>query len=62
MGKSLGVSTVAEGVENERTVDFLRSIGCTEAQGYFFGKPMPIAEAIAYIDDESHATKRRAMA
>jgi diguanylate cyclase (GGDEF)-like protein len=62
LGKSLGVSTVAEGVENERTVDFLRSIGCAAAQGYHFGKPMPIADAVAYIDGESLATKMRAMA
>jgi EAL domain-containing protein (putative c-di-GMP-specific phosphodiesterase class I) len=62
LGKSLGLSTIAEGVESERTVDFLRSIGCTAAQGYYFGKPMPVAEASAYVSDEPASAKRRAIA
>jgi EAL domain-containing protein (putative c-di-GMP-specific phosphodiesterase class I) len=62
LGKSLGVSTIAEGVETERTVDFLEGIGCSAAQGYFFGKPMPIAEAAAFIGRESTVVARRAIA
>lgn len=44
LAKSLSIKTVSEGVENERQVHFLRSVGCDIAQGYFFAKPMPIDE------------------
>ncbi len=44
MGRSLGLSIVAEGVELQAHRDFLQAEGCHMAQGYLFGKPMP-AEA-----------------
>jgi len=62
LGKSLGVSTIAEGVETGRTVDLLREIGCRAAQGYYFGKPMPIAEAAAFMGREFTVIDRRAIA
>ena len=42
MSKELGMRTIAEGVETEGQVEFLRMIGCEQAQGYFYAKPMPI--------------------
>ena len=42
LGKSLDLSIVAEGVESQEQVDFLRENNCDEMQGFFFGKPMPI--------------------
>ena len=62
LGKSLGLSTIAEGVETARTVDLLREIGCRAAQGYYFGKPMPIAEAAAFMGREFTVIDRRAIA
>jgi diguanylate cyclase (GGDEF)-like protein/PAS domain S-box-containing protein len=41
---SLGLDVIAEGVETEGQLDFLRRHGCRSFQGYFFGRPMPIAE------------------
>ena len=44
MAKDLGMETVAEGVETKEQVEFLREIGCDLAQGYYYAKPMPMAE------------------
>ncbi|OAF18474.1 EAL domain-containing protein [Bradyrhizobium neotropicale] len=41
LSKQLGLTVVAEGIENRATADFLVSMGCAEGQGYFFGRPMP---------------------
>ena len=40
LGKSLGVLTTAEGIENMQNLDWLAEQGCTNGQGYLFGKPM----------------------
>jgi diguanylate cyclase (GGDEF)-like protein/PAS domain S-box-containing protein len=44
LGKSLGMVTTAEGVENAEQLALLRREGCTQAQGYLFSKPRPAAE------------------
>jgi predicted signal transduction protein with EAL and GGDEF domain len=44
MAQNLGYHTVAEGVETEAQREFLLRYGCTFAQGYLFGKPMPVEE------------------
>lgn len=43
LAASLGISTTAEGVETEQQLRLLRELGCTEAQGFLFSRPMPIA-------------------
>ena len=53
LAHNLGMEVVAEGVETEAQLDFLRKIGCDEAQGYFLGRPMP-ADAL-----EARLTKQR---
>jgi diguanylate cyclase (GGDEF)-like protein/PAS domain S-box-containing protein len=40
MGRALGMTIVAEGVEQQNQADFLKEEGCDIFQGYFFGKPM----------------------
>ncbi|MDP2240702.1 MAG: EAL domain-containing protein [Burkholderiales bacterium] len=49
MGHSLGMHIIAEGVENEAQAVFLSSIGCEEAQGYLYAKPMPGSEFEAWV-------------
>ena len=44
LGKLLGLSIIAEGIEDAATADLLESMGCEEGQGYYFGRPMPAAE------------------
>lgn len=46
LAQSLGMSVVAEGVESAAQLAFCEEIGCDEAQGYLFGKPMPLEEAL----------------
>lgn len=41
MAKELGIRTLMEGVEDEIVLEFLRQTGCENAQGFFFGRPMP---------------------
>lgn len=42
MAESLDLSVVAEGVEDQATLDLLREMGATQAQGYYFAKPMSL--------------------
>jgi EAL domain-containing protein (putative c-di-GMP-specific phosphodiesterase class I) len=41
LGGSLNLKVIAEGVENEQQEAFLIREGCTDAQGYYYGHPMP---------------------
>ncbi|MEJ3745043.1 EAL domain-containing protein [Actinomycetes bacterium KLBMP 9797] len=49
LGSSLGVPTVAEGVETARQATLLRELGCSLGQGYFFGPPCPPAKVLDYL-------------
>lgn len=51
MAKSLGISTIAEGVERKEQADFLASIGCDCVQGFYFARPMPIEQYEPYAED-----------
>ncbi len=44
MAKNLSIHTLAEGVETEEQMKYMKSIGCEKIQGYYFGKPMPYEE------------------
>jgi len=44
LGNALQIAVMAEGVENEDDLEFLRREGCTQAQGFLFGQPMSAAE------------------
>ena len=49
IARSLGLQMIAEGVETERQSDILRDAGVQFAQGYVFGKPMPMTDLAEFI-------------
>jgi diguanylate cyclase (GGDEF)-like protein/PAS domain S-box-containing protein len=50
LSKQLGLSIIAEGIENRETADLLLKMGCKQGQGYFYGRPMTSSEfASAFI-------------
>jgi EAL domain-containing protein (putative c-di-GMP-specific phosphodiesterase class I) len=44
MSKQLGLTVIAEGIEDSATADSLRNLDCEEGQGYLYGRPMPASE------------------
>lgn len=50
MAKDLDLITVAEGVETLEQVDFLKEMGCDIAQGYYYARPMPVADFEAFVN------------
>lgn len=50
LGKDLGLTTVAEGVETQEEWDLIASLGVDVVQGYFVAKPMPGEEIAAWIE------------
>ena len=50
MAKSLGLKTIAEGVENTAKLDFLREQGCDEVQGYYYSKPLTAVQFEAFLN------------
>ena len=57
LGHALGMQVVAEGVEDERSLTDLRSLGCDLAQGYVFTSALPAAQFATWVADRD---RRRA--
>ncbi len=55
LGCSLGMTVVAEGIENAETAEMLRKLGCTLGQGYYFGRPMDGAMAAQWLAGRKEA-------
>lgn len=49
LGKRIGLSTIAEGVETKEQLQAVMEMGCEEVQGYLFAKPMPAADLMQYL-------------
>ncbi|NUO77110.1 MAG: EAL domain-containing protein [Lysobacter sp.] len=49
MAHSLGLNVVAEGVESEAQMEFLRAHGCDEIQGYWLARPLEVDQCLAFI-------------
>lgn len=50
MAHEIGIKTVAEGVETEGQVSFLRQSGCDYIQGYYYSKPLPEEEFVGFLE------------
>jgi diguanylate cyclase (GGDEF)-like protein/PAS domain S-box-containing protein len=51
LGMNLDLVTVAEGVETVHEAQMLERLGCTQAQGFLFTRPLPAKEAAAWLKD-----------
>lgn len=60
LGHSLGLSVIAEGIEDQHQVATLARLGCEDGQGYLFGRPMPFDQTLAYIADQKTVSAVRA--
>jgi EAL domain-containing protein (putative c-di-GMP-specific phosphodiesterase class I) len=49
MAQSMGLKTIAEGVETEEILQLLRGLHCDEAQGYHFARPLPAADFVIHV-------------
>ena len=50
LGHHLRMGVLAEGVEDEPTLELLTRMGCDRAQGYFIQKPQPASDFISTLD------------
>ena len=57
LAQSLGMATTAEGVETEDEHRMVQELGCTKVQGYYFGRPLPVAEARMVAHQGHRATR-----
>ncbi len=51
LAHNLGLSAVAEGVENQQAWDKLHELGCDSAQGYYMSKPLPPEQFLEWVQD-----------
>jgi len=55
LGRALGLEVVAEGIERPEQARFLAGLGCRTAQGFFFARPMPLADFARGLELETDA-------
>jgi diguanylate cyclase (GGDEF)-like protein len=62
LGRNLGLTIVAEGVESLEIWNALRGLGCTLAQGYLIGRAVPADELVEKLASSEHGTPRASAA
>ena len=56
MGRSLGIEVIAEGVESQAQLEFLRGSGCHYGQGRLFGEPCTAEDLLALLAHQARGT------
>lgn len=56
LSRAFNVEVIAEGVETEEQVNSLKTWQCDTVQGYYYGKPMPLAEFNHWLEERTHVT------
>ena len=54
LGQQLGLAVLAEGVETQEQAEFLRALGCDEAQGFLYARPMPLEDLRVWLAQHGH--------
>ena len=49
LGRGLGMDIVAEGIENQFEAVMMARFGCTELQGFYFSKPLPVTQMVDFL-------------
>lgn len=57
LGKRLGLSTIAEGVETKSQQQAVQGMGCDEVQGFLYAKPMPAKELLHFL--QQHVAQQK---
>jgi PAS domain S-box-containing protein len=52
LGQSLGLTTVAEGIETQEQAEMMLWLGCDLGQGYFYGRPLPVEALLACVSEK----------
>ena len=52
IGARLGATITAEGVETQGQLEHVRGEGCTEVQGFFYSRPLPVADALKFAHEQ----------
>lgn len=55
LSQKFGVKVIAEGVETEEQLSFLKNVGCDIAQGYYISRPLPFKELKSFLGIDEHA-------
>lgn len=57
LAHNMGLTVIAEGVEDQATLDNLRMLGCDKAQGYHIARPLPMNALMNWLDSRRDAAK-----
>jgi diguanylate cyclase (GGDEF)-like protein len=59
MAEQLGKKSIAEGVEEQSQLDFLKTSGCDFVQGFYYSRALPMVEFVRFIEKQDFHTQRR---